>query len=179
MVSTERSISCFPIAEPKRSVSLCLRFLPLGRVMTSLEFEMRRNSISSLVRATRVNSDTIIRYSLLSDLRNFLLAGMLKNRLRTAMLQPSGQAISVVSRTLPPDICTSAPVSSPLLRVLRVTSAQAAIEARASPRNPKVDRFWRSSTLSILDVACERKQSPASSEVIPQPLSITWMSVFP
>ena len=66
------------------------------------------------------------------------------------------------------------------LRMVRIsTSAMAAMEGRASPRKPMVWRVKRSSAERIFEVAWRAKASRASVEDMPQPLSMTWMSVFP
>src|SRR2546427_12874062 len=54
-----------------------------------------------------------------------------------------------------------------------------AIEGNASPRNPRVATMSRSSALCIFEVAWRSKASRASSRVMPQPLSVIWISLLP
>ena len=63
---------------------------------------------------------------------------MLKKRFLTAIFVPIGQETSFVPLFSEADICTSTPASWSGVRVRRVTSATAAIDARASPLKPKV-----------------------------------------
>ena len=77
VVSVWISIKSFAISFPAICVILCLRFETGGKEYISLELWMNLNSMSVRERATFMNSETICRYSTLSDLRNFLLAGIL------------------------------------------------------------------------------------------------------
>ena len=95
------------------------------------------------------------------------------------MLVPTGAATSLVELCVEAANSTWHPTSESAVRVFKVTSATAAIEASASPLNPKVVMSSRSSAVAIFDVACLSKQSTASSGVMPLPLSITWMRVRP
>ena len=95
------------------------------------------------------------------------------------MFVPFGVAISVVELWTDAANTTWQPTSSSSVRVFSVTSATAAIEANASPLNPKVVMSSRSSAVAIFDVACLSKQSTASSGFIPLPLSMTWIRVRP
>ena len=70
-------------------------------------------------------------------------------------------------------ITTWVPDSSCSRRVLSVTSATAAMLARASPRNPYDIIASRSLEVAIFEVACLSKQSTASEADIPHPLSMT------
>ncbi len=94
-------------------------------------------------------------------------------------LDPTGAAVTEVVTLLYSAICTCVAVSSCGRRVLSVTSATAAMDARASPLNPYVLIASKSSAVAILDVACLSKQSSASDGDMPQPLSITCMRVRP
>ena len=94
----------------------------------------------------------------------------------TAMLVPSGMAASSCPENPEGVKTVSEPVSEPFLRVLRVTSATAAIDGRAgraSPLKPYVMIEDRSEASEILEVACRSKHSLASSGVMPQPSSMT------
>jgi len=91
----------------------------------------------------------------------------------TAMLVPSGMAASSCPENPDGVKTVSEPVSEPFLRVLRVTSATAAIDGRASPLKPYVMIEDRSEASEILEVACRSKHSLASSGVMPQPSSMT------
>ena len=95
------------------------------------------------------------------------------------MLVPFGVEHSLCSLEPKAPTVTCEPTSSCSRRVLRVISATAAMEARASPLKPKVRMRFRSSGLDILDVACLSKHSRASSGLIPHPLSMTLTSVLP
>ena len=96
----------------------------------------RVKPISGRVRATRVNSSRMCLNSTLSLLRNLRRAGVLKKRLRTMKLEPAGAATVEVFVSPKAPTRTSVPVSSWGRRVRRVTSATAAMLARASPRKP-------------------------------------------
>ena len=95
------------------------------------------------------------------------------------MLVPFGAATSVVELWTEAANSTWQPTSSSSVRVFSVTSATAAIEAKASPLNPNVLMSSRSSAVAIFEVACLSKQSTASSGFIPLPLSMTWIRVRP
>src|SRR4030043_808036 len=129
--------------------------------------------------------------SVLFDLRNFFLAGVLKNKSLTSTDVPI-EGESFISFTSPPYISTdipTPPLVPPLLRggwggeffspVMSLTFETDAIDERASPLNPIVFILNRSSSLESLLVACLWKQRRASSLSIPSPLSDTLMRRFP
>ena len=114
-----------------------------------------------------------------SFFRNLRLAGTLKNRFFTIRFEPSEHASGSCDSKVDPLICTRVPTVSPLRIVRRSTCAIAAMDARASPRNPIVCSCSRSLAAVILDVACRSNAMRASSADIPHPLSTTCTSVRP
>src|SRR3989441_8678168 len=98
-----------------------------------------------------------------SERRNLRRAGVLKKRSRTSTSVPAGRAISLTSRSFPPAISMRVPESSDATRVSSTSRETAAIEGRASPRNPSVEISNRSSAERILLVAWRSKASNASS----------------
>ena len=121
---------------PSRLVILYFRDFSFLSTKISLPLWVSVKAVSGRVTATLVNSSTMCLNSTLSLLRNFLLAGVLKNRLRTEKLEPTGTATLEVFVSAGPPVLTCIPVSSHSLRVRRVTSDTAAMLARASPRKP-------------------------------------------
>ncbi len=111
--------------------------------------------------------------------RNLRRAGTLKNRSRTSIVVPSGQPHSFTSCILPPEIVTSVPMSLARVRVRNVNLETDAMEARASPRKPRVDMCSMSSTSLILLVAWRSAAIMASSRGMPQPSSETLMRLRP
>ncbi len=114
-----------------------------------------------------------------SAFRNFRRAGVLKNRSRTLTEVPGGSPDSSTLRILPPAISRTVPASSSGERVARRTRLTEAMEGRASPRKPKVEMESRSSESFSLLVAWRSKASRASSCIMPQPSSVTSMSLRP
>ena len=114
-----------------------------------------------------------------SAFRNFFRAGVLKKRSRTVIAVPSGRPASSTRKILPPLISTMVPEDSPRARVSSFSRETEAIEGKASPRNPSVATVSRSSALWIFEVAWRSKASRASSRVMPQPLSVIWISLLP
>ena len=112
-------------------------------------------------------------------LRNFLRAGTLKKRFSTMKLLPMGQETGCCDTTFEAEISMSVPISLSAVLVFSFTWATAAMEARASPRNPMVERAKRSSAFFIFDVACRSKARRASVSDIPLPSSITCIDVRP
>ena len=94
-------------------------------------------------------------------------------------LLPTEHATGSWLSTLQPEMERDVPISSVAWRVFSSTCATAAIEARASPRNPMVCKEKRSSAWRIFDVAWRSKASRASVSDIPFPSSITCIDVFP
>jgi hypothetical protein len=78
-----------------------------------------------------------------------------------------------------PGALSSNPSPSSFWLVRKSTCATAPIEAIASPLNPLVVSWNKSSADLILEVACLKKQCRASSSSIPEPLSLTLILVFP
>jgi len=86
-------------------------------------------------------------------------------------LVPGGLGASSTATSLPPSTSTLVPTGSSALLVRISILETAAMEARASPRNPRVVIPWRSSSEEILEVVCLSTASTASSLDIPQPSS--------
>ena len=117
--------------------------------------------------------------SLSGDFRNFRRAGTLKNRFFTTKVVPAAQAVGSCRTIFDAAISINVPNSASACRVCSSTAATAAIEARASPRNPIVCSLKRSAVSRILDVACRSNAIRASVCDIPLPLSDTFMKVLP
>ena len=92
---------------------------------------------------------------------------------RATRVVPWGQPASVTDSTSEAAIFTRVPVSAPAGLVSISTRATAAMEARASPRKPRVAIWSRSPASRTLLVAWRRKAVAASSGAMPQPLSVT------
>ena len=114
-----------------------------------------------------------------SAFKNFLRAGVLKNKSRIVIEVPEGSPASSTLKILPPLISMIVPDDSSPARVSSRRRETDAMEGRASPRKPSVVMLRRSSAFFIFDVACRSKASMASSRTIPQPLSVIWMSFLP
>ena len=109
--------------------------------------------------------------SVLMVLRNFLLAGVLKNNCLTVIIVPVGAPVSDTFFIFPPSMIISVPVSDCLFFVTIVNFETDAMLGRASPLNPSVAMEKRSSSVYILLVAYRSIASRASSWFIPMPLS--------
>ena len=177
-VSVSTGIICLSSDLPKRSA-----IRPLSderrREWRVVSLLMRVKSTPMLTRASLSNSRIILLSSTESFFRNLRRAGTLKKRFLTIILLPGAHASGVWLSTFDPLITRRVPIVSSLRMVRRSTWAIAAIEASASPRNPIVDSVKRSSARLIFEVAWRSKAMRASVSLIPQPLSITWISVRP
>ena len=111
--------------------------------------------------------------SVTSFFRNFILAGVLKNKSLTTIVVPNGHPASSIRVCSPAFIQYLVPVSSSGVRVSTSTAETAATEARASPRKPSVTIALRSSLYLILLVAWLINAAGISSRLIPHPLSVT------
>ena len=87
------------------------------------------------------------------DFRNFLLAGVLKNKSLTDICVPLLALVASFSLILPPSKTILRPIRASSVFVSISSFETAAIDARASPLNPKDSRDDRSSTVFILLVA--------------------------
>ena len=150
-----------------------------GRLNSSAPLWCKVKDTSGLTNTIRSNSVNILLSSVWFDFRNLRRAGTLKNKFFTLKLLPFGQETASCPSTLEPDIVNIVPNSSPSIRVRSSTWATAAIEAKASPRNPMVCKANKSAASRILEVAWRSKDKRASVSDIPFPSSITWMEVFP
>ena len=142
---------------------------------TSFPSRMNRKEISGWDRAILSSTPATELPSAASFFRNFMRAGVLKNRSRTTMVVPAGQPASSKESSSPPPQRYLAPVWASWVRVSSSTWATAEMEANASPRKPRVPMASRSSCRRILLVACRRKAVGTSSGAMPQPLSVTRM----
>ena len=102
-------------------------------------------------------------YSVVVFLKNFNLAGVLKNKSFISIVVPTFLCISLRPVIFPPETVIADPVSSSLVREDRVIFDTADIEDRASPLNPYVKRLYKSSFLAILLVACLSTERSRSS----------------
>ena len=121
----------------------------------------------------RSNSVRILLSSVEFAFRNLRRAGILKNKFLMEKLLPLGQDTASWLSTLEPAITIRVPSSSFAVRVFNSTSATAATEANASPRNPIVRKANKSAASFILEVAWRSKARRASVSDIPFPSSIT------
>ncbi len=137
---------------PKRSTTRCLSE-PGSNWCRVTSLCTSRNSLSGLTSARRSNSCTICVSSTESFLRNLRRAGKLKNRFFTDRFVPAGQASASWLSNFDAAICRWVPMVSPRRIVRRSICATAAIEGRASPRNPIVWRSNRSAACLIFEVA--------------------------
>ena len=111
--------------------------------------------------------------SLALRFRKTLLAGKFSNRAWVWTIVPVTGGTVVIT--------WSSVTDAHILQVPLVISSRetAAMEARASPLKPRVDKFSKSVSLEILLVACGRAQAAKSSLLIPQPLSFTRIFSMP
>ena len=93
------------------------------------------------------------------------------------MVVPFLASPNPTSNIFPPLITTWVPISP--MHVFKSTLLTAAMEAKASPLKPKVVNLYKSSSSSILLVACLEKAKTASSLSIPLPLSMTFICLVP
>ncbi len=111
--------------------------------------------------------------------RNLRRAGVLKKRLRTVTLVPTGPAVGRGGETVSPStsICAAAGLSA--VRERMESRETAAIEASASPRKPSVAIRSRSVAASILLVACGATARCSSPSGMPEPSSVMRTSSVP
>ena len=95
------------------------------------------------------------------------------------MVVPWGQPASSRLTTAPPSRDRAAPSSSSAVRVSSSMRDTAEMAARASPRKPRVPMASRSYSVRSLLVAWRRKAVGASSQAMPQPLSVTRIRLMP
>ena len=89
----------------------------------------------------------------MADFKNFLRAGVLKNKFRTTIVVPFGTPTSLYSISFPPWITYLIPVRSVAVFVIISVCETAAIVESASPRKPSDRMEFKSSACSILLVA--------------------------
>ena len=149
--------------------------LARAKFSTSSPSDINRYRTSNRPKLDCISQVRIRASSARGDFRNFLRAGVLKNRCSTSISVPSFQAQLCTSMSFPPLNVIEVPTSASRLLVISLTLETAAIEASASPRNPSVARLSRSSIAETFEVACRSNARMASSRVIPQPSSRTRM----
>ena len=112
-------------------------------------------------------------------LKNFSLAGVLKNKFLTVITVPISPADSSISETSPPstNILYAQSCSNVFETMLNFETD--AILANASPLKPSVLIESRSFTVLILLVACGKIALDKSSFSIPEPLSIISINEIP
>src|SRR5690606_38114822 len=94
--------------------------------------------------ANFVTKVEILCFSVVSDFKNFNLAGTLKNRLRTVIVVPLGQPIFVFIIVFPSKFSIFPPMDSFSCLEIKLKCDTEDIEASASPRKPKVLMLKRS-----------------------------------
>ena len=110
--------------------------------------------------------------------RNFNRAGVAWNRSRNSTTVPRPSAAGRTAEMRPPETEMDAAAVQDEVREVIVSRPTAPSEGSASPRKPKL-RMSRRSLPSILDVAWRQSASGRSAAVIPQPSSVTRISVLP
>ena len=130
-------------------------------------------------RASRVKAWAICAASVDWLLRNFFLAGVLKNKSRTSTRVPTGQPASSTLRMEPALTSTRQPASRSAGRERRVMRLTAEMLGMASPRKPRVPTCKRSSPVDTLLVAWRSRHMSRSSRSMPQPSSTTRISERP
>ena len=116
--------------------------------------------------------------SLRSAFMNLSRAGVAKKRSRTSTRVPGGWAAGCGRPLRPASTLRLQASLPPRTRLVSVSRLTAAIEGSASPRKPKLRMRVRSSC-GNLEVAWRSSAKASSSAVMPQPSSVTWMSVRP
>ena len=112
-------------------------------------------------------------------LKNFSLAGVLKNRFFTLIIVPVSPAHSSIGEISPPSTyILYAESCSNVFDIIDNFDTEA-ILANASPLNPSVLIASRSFTVQILLVACGKIALDKSSFSIPVPLSIISINDMP
>ena len=117
--------------------------------------------------------------SVASCFKNLYLTGVLKNKFSTKMVVPTCIPHSSASIIFPAFATILVPVNSSFVLDCIVKVDIALILANASPLNPIVYVFSRSSTFRILLVACLSRDIAISSCLMPFPLSVIFINVFP
>src|SRR3989338_2496587 len=88
-----------------------------------------------------------------SDRRNLRRAGTFQKRSRRGTVVPGDDAAGAVDATRPADPISRNPEEDEARRLRMSIRLTEKMLARASPRNPRVRTFWRSSPFRILLVA--------------------------
>ena len=124
-----------------------------------------------------MTAEVISACSCLGFLRNFNLAGVFSNSPSTSHVVPRALPHGVIS-VIAPNFALSLYESSPLQEVICMVLT-AAIDAKASPLNPREEILSRSFAEHIFEVACGSMQRVRSSLLIPAPSSDILMEVMP
>jgi hypothetical protein len=109
--------------------------------------------------------------SVFSVFKNLRRAGVLKNKSRTSTVVPRGCADASIEGAISRPSTDTLEPASPSTAEIRSNRETEAMDARASPRKPRVLTASRSSRSKILLVACRDNASGNSSDRIPDPLS--------
>ncbi len=128
--------------------------------------------------ASRLTTSTTAAVSVRSVLRNFSRAGVAAKSARASIRVPRGQLDADMPRFSPASTRIEKPCGASLARVSIERSATAAMEGSASPRKPSVAIAVRSPS-GIFEVAWRSMARARSRSSIPQPSSITRMSLRP
>ncbi len=111
--------------------------------------------------------------------KNFRLTGVLKNKLRTIKVVPSGAPTSSKEVSFAPSRQRRVPVTLSLVLVTISTFDTAAMLESASPRKPILFRLIKSTTELILLVACRIKAFRNWFCSMPEPSSVTRINSIP
>ena len=156
------------------------RALPLPPVWTDVRpLLINVKETSGRVRASFVKMSLIFELSVRSLFMNFLRAGVLKKRSLTSIVVPTAAPVCSSPVTVPPANVSRKANSSSSVRVVIVKRETAAILGTASPRKPRELMENISSIVLILLVPCRIIHFFASSRLIPLPLSLTRIYVWP
>ena len=127
-----------------------------GVTIAVLLLLIKRNSILGRASASFTIKSLIFDPSVCVVFRNFLRAGVLKNRSSTVIVVPSAHPASVISGLFPPRMSMRVPRSAFGSRVRSENRDTEAIVGNASPRNPSVPIMLKSWASRILLVACRK-----------------------
>ena len=116
--------------------------------------------------------------SLRVDFRNLSRAGVAKKRSARSTRVPPPSAAGSGRDLAPASTARRQASSAPCLRLVMVSRPTAPMEGSASPRNPKV-AIWVRSSPGSLEVAWRSTARVSSSGVMPCPSSTTWIRLRP
>ena len=142
---------------------------------------MSSKALSKAASALRRKTSSKWLYSVFSVRKNLRRAGVLKNKSFTSTVVPRGRAtgFNATSISRPEDIASQAcEAMSVALLISRKRDTELML-ANASPLKPSVATASRSSSSTILLVACESSANAISSLAMPLPLSRTSTRLVP